>query len=370
MRTYFLLPIIAFLLVSCGVEEPAPSATDENPSPTTNLGGLAPAAAPVYVTQTVTLEDVSSTSPITGRVIPLQQATVSSRVPGLVLPTDKLLQPGKYYESGEVMVRIDHETLDVNLQAERAQLISSLVPLLSNLELDFPEAFPEWKRFTNAIQPDKLLPDLPAMTSERVRYFIYGRGIPAAHYRIRAQETTLDDYTVRAPFSGQLVSASVEPGTYVQPGAPLATLSRTDVFEFRAAIPEREADRISVGQTMELTAQGGTKYTATVNRFDPVIDQATQTVTAYLRLSGKGLRSGTYLEGNLSGEVLKNVAVLPREALHRDDTMLYKDGNTVRSVAVDVIRLNADNVYVRGLTNGQEILTQATAAAALGATSL
>ncbi|WP_020568052.1 HlyD family efflux transporter periplasmic adaptor subunit [Neolewinella persica] len=84
------------------------------------------------------------------------------------------------------------------------------------------------------------------MTSERVRYFIYGRGIPSAHYRIRAQETTLDDYTVRAPFSGQLVSASVEPGTYVQPGAPLATLSRTDVFEFRAAIPESEANRMAV----------------------------------------------------------------------------------------------------------------------------
>jgi multidrug efflux pump subunit AcrA (membrane-fusion protein) len=292
-------------------------------------------------------------------VVPLQEVTISAQVQGEVLPTDKLLQEGKYYRKGEVLLRIDRERLDYQLRSQRAQLVTQLVATLSDLSIDYPAAHPRWEAFTNEIDVAHVLPELPKITDEQLTYFISARGIPASYYRIRAQEATLDDYTVRAPFSGVLTSARVDPGAVVSPGAPLATLSRTDIYEVRTAVPATSVPLLQTGQQIELRAVNlDEHYTATVNRLGAVIDENSQTVTAFLRLSGKHLRSGLYLEGELPGRTLEEVAELPKEALTRDNHVYRIVDSTVVLHPVTTVLVEADRVYLRGLEDGMEIITQ------------
>ncbi|MEO0734584.1 MAG: efflux RND transporter periplasmic adaptor subunit [Bacteroidota bacterium] len=344
--------VLTLCLFACG-EAPNP-ATDPAPA------ASAQEKTPNYPTTTVSLEDVERPLRITGRVVPLQESVISSQVPGKVLPTRKLLQEGKYYRKGEIMVRIDDEALRYRLQADRANLVTSLVRVLSDLSIDYPAEHPTWEAFTKTIQPEEVLPTLPSTENEQLRYFISAQGIPAQYYAIRAQEATLDDYVVTAPFSGKLTRASVEPGTVVQPGQQLATISRTDVYEVRAAVLAASVPQLKIGQRLQLTAANlGTTYTGTINRYGTAIDQATQTVTAFVRLSGEQLREGLYLEAELPGESLKAVAVLPKEALTRDGGVHLIEEGTVVLREVTPVLIEADKVYLRGLTDGDRVITAA-----------
>ncbi|MEL7162869.1 MAG: efflux RND transporter periplasmic adaptor subunit [Bacteroidota bacterium] len=184
---------------------------------------------------------------------------------------------------------------------------------------------------------------------------------------MKAQEATLDDYTVTAPFSGRLTMAAVDPGSYVAPGAPLAKISRTDVYEVRAALPANAVSLVKPGQKITLRARNlGRTYSGTVNRFGTAIDQATQTVTAFVRVSGPELRSGLYLEAELPGSALENVAVLPKEALARDNSVYVIDAGVVRSRPVEIALVEADKVYLRGLNDGDRVITETVQEAIIG----
>ncbi len=365
---HILLLCLSLIFFACGGNEEAVATTDKAPDlalPT----APAPVAAPPksYPTETVSIRTVKRPIRLTGRVVPLQEAVVSSQVPGIVLPTDKLLQEGKYYAKGETMVRIDNETLRLGLRADRAQLATAIVPLLSDLSIDYADEYPVWETFVNNIKADQTLPALPTIRSQQLRYFISSRGIPGQYYGIQAKEATLDDYTVRAPFSGRLTMAAVEPGSYVNPGQPLAKISRTDVYEVKASLPADAVAKVTTGQKIMFRSRNlGTEYTGTVNRFGTAIDPTTQSVTAYVRLSGEHLRCGLYLEGEIPGSELADVAVLPREALNRDNSVYVIADGTVAAKTVEVVAIESDKVYLRGLTDGDRVIVQTAESSIIG----
>lgn len=348
--------LVLSIFVACSGEEQSLSSVEvvEQATPT-NTRANAPKR---YPTATVSIDDVAQPIKLTGRVVPLQQATLSSQVPGLVLPTDKLLQEGKFYRKGETLVTIDSEPLRLNLQAARAEFVSALVRLLPTLRSDHPEAYPRYKTFVDNIDPLNTLPKLPTPGSDTTRYYLSANGIEGQYYRIQAQESTLDDFVVRAPFSGKLTQASVEPGSVVQPGQVLGTLSRTDEYEVRAAIPARAANLVKPGQKITLTNRNlGTTYTGTVNRFGAGIDETSQTLTAFIRVSGNDLRTGLYLEAELPGASLSGVSVLPKQVLTRDGKVHIIQDGIVQLQPVEVVDITADEVFLRGLPAGTRVIT-------------
>lgn len=362
-RRYFpLLLALSLLLTDCGGNDSANAVDQPAGPPPAKQQNI-----PAYATQQIRIQEVDQPIQVIGRVVPLQEVQISSQVPGKVLPTNKLLQEGKYYGRGETMIRIDDEQLLYTLQAERSQLVTNLVRLLSDLSFDYPQEHPTWEAFTNSIRADQVLPALPEIENDQLRYFISANGIPAQYYGIKAREATLDDYTIIAPFSGKLTSANVDPGTIVQPGQPLATLSRTDIYEVRASIPVAAVEQVKIGQTIELYARNLDRtYRGTVNRFGTAIDEGTQTVIAYVRLSGKELRTGLYLEAELPGQKLANVAVLPKEALSRDGKVFLIQDGTVRMQEVEVALVEADKVYLRGLQAGDRVITESVSSTIAG----
>ena len=344
----WLFTLLCVSVFSCG-NTASPAAPPEEEVPAVS-----------YPSETVNLETIERPIRITGRVVPLQEVTISAQVQGEVLPMRKILQEGKYYRKGELLLAIDRERLDYELQSQRAQLVTKLVSILSDLSIDYPAAHPAWERFTNAIAVDEPLPALPKISDEQLNYFISARGIPGQYYQIRSREATLDDYRITAPFSGVLTSASVDPGAVVNPGMPLATLSRTDVYEVRTAVPTASVTLLKEGQQLELRAVNTDRtYTGTINRFGAAIDEGTQTVTAFVRLSGPELRSGMYLEGELPGRTLEAVADLPKEALTRDNHVHLVRDSTIVLQPVTPVLIESDRVYLHGLEDGMEVITTA-----------
>ncbi|MBO8154576.1 efflux RND transporter periplasmic adaptor subunit [Thermovirga sp.] len=59
--------------------------------------------------------------------------------------------------------------------------------------------------------------------------------------------------TLKAPFRGVVLSKSVEPGEYVQPGTPIVTIGKLEKVWLRAYINETDLGKVKLGQKAKVT---------------------------------------------------------------------------------------------------------------------
>ncbi|WGL18449.1 efflux RND transporter periplasmic adaptor subunit [Microbulbifer bruguierae] len=84
---------------------------------------------------------------------------------------------------------------------------------------------------------------------------------------------------VRAPFSGFVISRSIEPHQRVEVGAPLLELVDNRGLEVEAIIDSAWLEHLSIGDTFRVVInETGREYTATLQRIVPVVDPVTRTV--------------------------------------------------------------------------------------------
>ncbi len=140
----------------------------------------------------------------------------------------------------------------------------------------------------------------------------------------------LSNTRVHAPFSGTITERSVAQGAWVNSGGQLCTLVDFTSLVARVYVPERELDRIAVGQVASIVGKAakGRVGTGTVTRIAPVVDAATGTVKVTVALSPDsvgpgGFLPGMYAEVTLVTEHRDDVLVVPKSAVVYEDDQVF-----------------------------------------------
>ena len=345
---------LPLLFVGCGE---APSSEDSQPS----IEPIAVEASTVkqFRTLTVTPESLIQKVAVTGRLQPLERIEVISEVQGRTLPMNKLLNEGVHYQKGEVLLRIDSRQYGLSLTSQKSQFMASLVRIMSQIKLDYPEEHPAWDDYLQNFDEHKSLPDLPTVSSEQLKYLLSANNIFATFYSIKSSEALYSKYTLRAPFTGIITQGQVSQGTLVNPGVPLATLSRSDVFELKAALSSAFIDLFQVGQKIQLThSNTGESWEGTVSRLGGSLESSSQSIPVFIRLSGKNLRAGMFLEAELAATNFEAVVALPLDALTRNNQVHIIRDSTVVLQSVSPVNYESEQVWVKGLKPGESVIIE------------
>src|SRR5208283_4323653 len=105
------------------------------------------------------------------------------------------------------------------------------------------------------------------------------------------------DYAkLAAPFSGVVVTRTVEPGNLATPGAPLLTIEQDGLYRLEASVDESKLPSIHVGQAVEAVIEAsGRKLNARVSEIVPSVDPASRTDVVKLDLpAAPQLRTGMF----------------------------------------------------------------------------
>lgn len=347
---------ISLLSLQCSNQEPP---TEKESSPRAIQVNAAPAALPTYQCITAQPTDQSMEIRLTGRVQALEKLQLVAEVPGKALASKKLLNEGVSYRKGETMVRIEDQQYRYNLQAQKSQFQTALVRIMSQIKLDYPDAHPAWDSYLRNFEADASLAALPEVNNEQLRYFLSANGVYANFYNIKSTEELGPKYKISAPFTGVVVSGSVAPGTVIGAGKPLATYSRTDVFELKTTISTADLKYLKVGQNIPFVhTNTDERWTGTIHRFGGTIDPTSQAVPVFVRLSGKNLRKGLFLEGELGGNSLERVVELPVHALNRANQVHVISDQVVSLQDVQPVQYQDKSVWVHGLEKGQLVIVE------------
>ena len=109
----------------------------------------------------------------------------------------------------------------------------------------------------------------------------------------------VSDCVLRAPFAGEIVARSVDPGAFVHPGTAVATLVDRTTVRVIGEVPEGDFDIVAVGTPVQVRALATTRdLRAKIARRSPAADLSTRTVHLEIDIPdpGRSLPVGTTAE--------------------------------------------------------------------------
>ena len=364
MKPYFLfLPIPVFLLTSCG-SEPARRA--------------APPQAPPVAVQvvSVTTQDWPTSYEATGTIRARTTATISSKVMGYVQQVS--VQVGDRVRQGQELITLDARDLDVSLRRAEAggAEVQSAIPELENAtaaakaNLDLAqttfkrmEELASKKSISNQ-ELDEASARLKAAQANydmvRSRRSQINSKMAVVEQEVRAAGIMRDYAKLAAPFSGVVITRTVEPGNLATPGVPLLTIERDGLYRLEASVDESKLATVRVGQAVEVVLEADRKLNARVSEIVPSVDAASRTYIVKLDLPATPqLRTGMFGRAIFPLGMQKVVAVPLAALMERgqlQSVFVVEDGVAHTRLVTTGRRTSGAVEVLSGLNAGEKVV--------------
>ena len=223
---------------------------------------------------------------IRGSVTSEKNVTMSARVPAVVERV--MVQEGDRVKKGQVLLVQDAKTVQ-----------RSIDELKTSLELA-----------TTRYERQKNLWDKKIGTE--IQYLEAKSSKESLERRIASAQAQLDDYTIRAPFSGSVDDVIIKQGETAQPGIPLLQLVSLEDMYINADVSEAYLGKFEVGDSVEVTFPSLDKsLMSTISAIGEVINENNRTFSIEVKLPN----NTKLLRPNL-------LAVLRIEDFHQPDAVV------------------------------------------------
>ena len=318
-----------------------------------------------------------------GYVVARRRATVSSKITGKVVEVD--VEEGKNVVRGQVLAKLDDSTPKAALALAEAQAEAARRSLREN-EVRLDRARLNQRRaeqlLKERIVSQSQLDDAKAEAdSLDARIAALKQQISVAERQIELQKTDLDNYIIRAPFSGVAISKDAQPGEMVSPVSAGGGFTRTGIctivdmtsLEIEVDVNESYISRVTPGQDADavLDAYPDWHIPTRVITLVPAADR--QKATVLVRLGFKQLdprilpdmaikvtflREGDQETNATAGA--RPTALVPRPAIKTvgsDNFAFVVRGDAVERRAVRLGGTDGDRVEVlAGLQSGDRVV--------------
>jgi membrane fusion protein (multidrug efflux system) len=312
----------------------------------------------VYI-DVVENKDIPITIKANGNLVAKNKIEVFSEVQGILEATTKEFKAGNIYKKGEVILKINNEEHYANLQAQKSNLYNAITSIMPDIRLDYADEYEKWQAYLISFDFDKTTPVLPEINTEKEKFFISGRNIYTTYYNVKNMEVRLSKYIIRAPYNGILTEALVNPGSLVRQGQKLGEFINPSIYEMEVAINANYIDLLQKGNSVQLHNLNNSKtWVGKITRVNGKIDQASQTVKAFIQVPGKDLKEGMYLEANLVAKKEKNAYEIQRKLLVNNESVYILKDSVLDLVRVNPVYFKESSVVIKGLDNGTKVLAK------------
>lgn len=186
--------------------------------------------------------------------------------------------------------------------------------------------------------------------------------LQGAQSQWEAAKAELERTQVIAPFDGVVDRITVENGSSVQQGAPVATLLSLDPIIATGEVSERNLSTIKVGSPATIRLVNGTVAQGTVRYISREASAATRTfrIEVAVQNSDGGIPSGMTAEINLKSDPVAAIK-LPRSAvtLNSDGVLGVRavdKNNKVIFLKVELIDDATDAIVLTGVPDGTKVI--------------
>jgi len=320
-------------------------------------------APPVEILE-VSLGEHQVTIHTQGGIESRRETRIAAELSGRVVEVSPDFKRGGSVKEGQRLIQIDPSDFRAALaRAESGLSEAKLALAQENARVE--QARIDWERLGrgNTANPLALRePQFAAATAAAA----------SAAAEVERATRDLERTEIRAPFDAGIREANAEVGTITRPGEMLAELYTSEDLEVRLPVPledfgflQRDENGQPTGKITLTGTIGGRDFNwpAEAVRIDREIDR--RTLSGHLIV--KVLPSddplyrlppvGLFTRATITGDTLKNVAVIPREALREGGEALIVDATgKIEFRKLSIIRTTRTHAVVReGLADGDRL---------------
>lgn len=284
-----------------------------------------------------------------GTIQPRTETILSAEVSGTISSISPKFIAGGVFEANEVLMRIDPTNYKVALDQAEALITQRQIEFDGAKKLK-SQGYRAEAEYASAVAA------LATAKAEQVR-----------------AKRNLERTFIRLPYEGIVRSKEADLGQFVSPGARIGVTFATDFAEVRLPLTDLDLAFVALPNAADVAESGGadgpdvvlsavrkgqpTEWRAKIVRTEGVVDEKSRVTYAVARVddpyrlhsSGPALPVGTFVSAEIQGAVAENIVRVPRSVVRGSDTIvLVDDQDTLRIRQVDVIRSDANFVYVRG----------------------
>ncbi|PMH23678.1 efflux transporter periplasmic adaptor subunit [Vibrio lentus] len=274
----------------------------------------------------------------------------STEVGGRVETISSQFETGQVISQGEVIANIDSTSYQQAVTQAKANVAQAQLDLLEE-QRQGEQAKSEWQRSGLSGEPDSPLvlrePQLAQVTA----------ALENAKLELVKAQQNLEKTTLVAPFDSLVVSRDVQPGSYAQTGAQIATLYSIDEVEVSVPLSESQWLSLPSSDNTQLKEQpwpvtlsssnGQFQWQGYVERVEQHLQQDTRQRSLIVKVDNpleqeKGFYPGTFVQATISGKQLTQLWELPASALSQQGDLWFVDNNSQLS------KSNADVEFEKG----------------------
>jgi len=332
--------------------------------------------APLVQTIKVSPQDVRIPIITQGTVTPRTAISLSAEVSGRIIETSASFTRGGFFHKGDVLLRINPQ--DYKLAITRAEAtMASAKQLLAQTKATYEQKLKEYGNVNPAKVSDFAL--------RKPEYEEAKAKLKAAQADLQLAQLHLSRCEVRAPFDGRVTDIMADVGQYTTPGSLVAKLFAIDAVEIRLPVTQGQArlmNLASLSQTnikpedyLPVTLRGeyaGQDYQwhGNIVRTDASIDDRNRLLYLIAQVKDPygmhdksqntvALATGMFVKAEIPGRMMQNIFVLPRTAIHEQDTVwLLDEALKLHQRQVSIIHRDETHAYIiDGLQAGDTIIT-------------
>ena len=295
-----------------------------------------------------------------GKTLPSRSSELGFKRGGEIAQV--LVDIGDVVEKGQVLARLDSQTLASNL--EQAEANTALAQAnLSAAKAEAQLAANTEKRFRTLREQgntSKQIYDEAKLSfqTKRAQYQVAQANVKRALAGANASKIALAEAAIKAPFDGIIQSRYMDEGTQILGGTPAVKLIELGPIKAHIGVPSESVASLTTGNTYTLSWNGKVQP-ARLMAISPEVDPNTRTLNAVFKISAGIIPIGAVVELLLEQRVQTPGFWLPVSALTASDRGLWgvyvvNAENIIERRLVEVIHNEASRAYVRGLLSDKE----------------
>ena len=299
-----------------------------------------------------------------GTVRPAREVMLSPRVMGEVTVMADAFVPGGFVDAGDVLLRIDPADYRAALRQAESELLQAVADLeIEQGRQDLAER--DYRELQRELAPDK-----EALVLRRPHLRSAEANVEAAEAAAERARLNLQRTSVVAPFDAQVLERTVNLGSQVDVGEPLARLAGVQTYWIETTIPLDKLrwlsfDEGETGQGSPVSVRHRAAWAEGEHREGHLfrligeLEGETRLARALIAVDdplarvpehagAPSLIIGAFVECAIEGQEITDALRLPRDTIRSGDTVWVMRDGRLAIEPVDIVFEDATHAYIRG----------------------
>jgi membrane fusion protein (multidrug efflux system) len=251
------------------------------------------------------------TLPLSGSLSPLSQATVKSKVSGVIVASS--VQEGMGVKAGQVIARLD----DAEARARVAQQGAALADANARLAL----AKKNMANSAALLKQNYIAQNAYDTTANAVD--LAQASVDSAKAQLDLARIAQQDTVIHAPISGAVSKRHAQAGEKLSPDSPVYTIVDLKHLTLDAQVPASDIPRVKVGQEVQFRVDGfaGRVFAGKVARINPATEAGSRAMIVYISVDNPDslLRAGMFAKGTVTTDKSAPHPLLPLGAVRQEN---------------------------------------------------